>query len=321
MSLAQLLGTCLSVTFVGTASALASARAPTQPSTQPARIDIAPPTRLTHVVHAYANFAPGDATVVFQSNATGNWDLYVMRDDGTGVRQITTDRAADITPVFSPDGERIAFVSERDGNREVYVCKRDGTEPLRLTNDPGHDIHPVWSADGKRILFSSNRGNVNADDYDIYEMNADGGGVKRVTSGADVDTYASWSPDGTRIVTRRVIDGGNNEVFVMNADGTNAVNLTNDAARYDGWPVWSPDGRRIAFASGQHGRDNHAIFLINPDGTNKVQLTHPVPGLGNFMYNTQPAFSRDGRRLIYTLYKPAHREVADLVMIDLPPDA
>jgi hypothetical protein len=51
-----------------------------------------------------------------------------------------------------------------------------------------------------------------------------------------------------------------------------------------------------------------------------VQLTHPLPGFDNFMYNTQPAFSRDGKRVIYTLYKPAQREVADLVIIELPPD-
>ena len=36
------------------------------------------------------------------------------------------------------------------------------------------------------------------------------------------------------------------------------------------------------------------------------------------MYNTQPAFAHDGRRMIYTMYKPALREVADLVMIELP---
>jgi len=299
----------------------ASAPAPTQPSTQPAIANVALPTRLTHVVHAYANFSPDNQTVVFQSNATGNWDLYTMRADGTGVAQLTTDRAADITPVFSPDGQRIAFVSERDGNREVYVCRRDGADPQRVTRDPGHDIHPFWSADGRRILFSSNRGNASAEDYDIYEMNADGSGVKRVTSGPDVDTYASWSPDGRRIVTRRVIDGTNNEVFVMNADGTGAVNLTNDPARYDGWPVWSPDGKRIAFASGVPDRQDHAIFLINPDGTNKVQLTQPVPGWNGFMYNTQPAFSHDGKHMIYTMYKPAQREVSDLVMIDLAPDA
>ena len=311
-------GLSLMVLLGSSAAAYAAASAPTQPSTQPAIANLPPPTRLTHVVHAYANFAPDEKTVVFQSNATGNWDLYTMRGDGTGVRQITTDRAADITPVFSPDGQRIAFVSERDGNREVYLCKRDGSEATRLTNDPGHDIHPFWSADGNRILFSSNRGNANAEDYDIYEMNADGTGVKRVTSGPDVDTYASWSPDGKRIVTRRVIDGTNNEVYVLNADGSSPVNLTPDAARYDGWPVWSPDGKRIAFASGVPGQQNHAIFLIDPDGTNKVQLTQPVPGWGDFMYNTQPAFAHDGKRMIYTMYKPAQREVSDLVIIELP---
>jgi TolB protein len=289
----------------------------TAPSSQPAA-QLYMPTKLTYVVHAYASFAPGDATIVFQSNATGNWDLYVMRIDGSGLRQITTDRAADITPVYSPDGKRIAFVSERDGNREVYVCDADGSNPKRITRDPAQDIHPVWSAGGKKIMFSSNRGNSNADDYDIYEMNADGTDVQRITSGAEIDTYSSRSPDGTKLVTRRVIDGNNNEVFVLDADGSNPRNLTNDPTRYDGWPVWSPDGKRIAFASGIHGRDNHAIYLINADGTNRVQLTHPLPGLRNFMYNTQPIFSHDGKKLIYTMYRPGMRESSELLMIDVP---
>ena len=277
MSLSRARHFSLAVFFATIGGTHASASAPTQPSTQPVAADLPLPTRLTYVVHAYANFSPDDQTVVFQSNATGNWDLYTMRPDGTGVRQIITDRAADITPVFSPDGQRIAFVSERDGNREVYVCTCDGSNAIRLTNDPGHDIHPVWSADGRRILFSSNRGNASPEDYDIYEMNADGTEVKRVTSGPDVDTYASWSPDGRRIVARRVIDGTNNEVFVMNADGSGAVNLTNDPSRYDGWPVWSPDGRRIAFASGCRGSRTTRSSSSTPTVRTRCSSRSPCP--------------------------------------------
>ena len=185
------------------------ATAPPGPTTQSAdRILLV--QRLTYVVNAYANFSPDDSTIVYQSNASGNWDLYTMKSDGTGVRRIVDSPAADITPVFSPDGKRIAFVSERDGDREVYRCDPDGTNQVRLTHDKAQDIHPSWSADGKRLIFSSNRGNTNPDDYDIYSMNSDGSDVQRITSGPDIDTYASWSQDGTRIVTRRVIDDGHN---------------------------------------------------------------------------------------------------------------
>lgn len=287
--------------------------APAQAAALPA------PRRVTHVVHAYAHFAPDDSELVYQSNATGDWDLYLAAIDGSAVRPIVRSPAADITPVFSPDGRSILFVSERDGQREVYVCARDGSQQRRLTNDSGHDLHPVWSADGSRILFSSNRGNASADDYDLYEMRADGSAVRRVTSGPDVDTYGSWSPDGKRIVTRRVLAGTqNNEVVLLDADGSNPRNLSNDPASYDGWPVWSPDGTRIAFAGGgPAGQSPHRIFLVDPDGTNRVALTGPwAPG--GYVYDTQPCFSHDGKRLVFTRYRPGEREIAELCIVDVP---
>src|SRR5262245_2044916 len=110
-----------------------------QPATMPTKPAF---RRLTSVVNAYASFSPDGKTVAYQSNATGNWDIYLMNLDGTGVRPIVSSSAADITPVFSPDGRHIAFCSERDGNRNVYVCDADGSNQKRLTDDPGNDLHP-----------------------------------------------------------------------------------------------------------------------------------------------------------------------------------
>jgi TolB protein len=271
--------------------------------------------RRTWVVHAYANWSPDDQSLVYQSNAAGNWDLYVMRADGGNVHRIVGDPAADITPAFSPDGKKIAFVSERDGNREVYLCAADGSSPVNLTRNAAQDIHPSWSLDGKRLLFSSNRGNTDPEDYDIYAMNADGSGLARITHGPEVDTYASWSPDGKRIVTRRVIQG-NNEVFVMNADGSEPRNLTNDPAAYDGWPVWSPDGKHIAFSSGPDGGSPHPIFTMDTDGKDRRALTR-APTETGWVYDTQPAYSHDGRKLVFTRYRPGREESSELIVLQL----
>jgi Tol biopolymer transport system component len=273
------------------------------------------PIRINHVVHAYAVFTPSGDRLIYQSNAGGNWDLFSSKLDGTDVQRITSNPAADITPMCSPDGKRLAFVSERAGSRDVFVSGLDGSNPNRLTTEDASDIHPFWSADGTRILFSSNRGKSDPNDFDIYEMNADGTGVRQITSGPEVDTYASWSPDGSHIVTRRVING-DNEVFLLDPDGGNPVNLTNNPRTYDGWPVWSPDGSRIAFASGVPNSGTHYIFSMKPDGTDKVQLSAPLPWI-DWNYDTQPSFSFDGKRLAFTKYRPGMLEISDIFVIHL----
>jgi TolB protein len=279
------------------------------------------PVRLTHVVHAYASWSPDDSRLAYQSNATGNWDLFVMNADSSGVTPIISDPKADITPAWSPDGTRLAFVSERFGNRDVFTCAPDGSALVRLTDDPANDIHPAWSPDGKRLIFSSARGNASPDDFDVWLMNADGTEPRRVTSGTDVDTYASWSPDGKRIVMRRVIDGDNNEVFVMDADGSNARNLTNDPRSYDGWPQWSPDGAWIVFASGPGSTSPTRIELMRPDGSERRRVTE-MAWDAPYVYDTQPTWSHDGLRLAFTRYLPTREEAAELCVLSvLPPVA
>jgi len=78
-----------------------------------------------------------------------------------------------------------------------------------------------------------------------------------------------WSPDGKKIVFVSNRDD-NLEIYVMNADGSNQVNLTNNYNN-DFDPVWSPDGERIAFVS---GRDrNNEIYVMNADGSEPRRLT------------------------------------------------
>jgi len=122
-----------------------------------------------------------------------------MNADGTDPRNLTNHPRFDSGPAWSPDGTRIAFNSDRDGNPEIYVMNADGTDPRNLTNDPDFDVLPAWSPDGSRIAFTSDR---DEGDDEVCVMCDD-------------------------------------EVYVMNADGTDPRNLTNNPAE-DTQPVWSP---------------------------------------------------------------------------------
>jgi len=91
-----------------------------------------------------------------------------------------------------------------------------------------------------------------------------------LTDNVSSDGSPSWSPDGTKIAFCSTKDG-NAEIYVMNADGTGAIRLTNNPAWEDS-PSWSPDGTRIAFDSSRDG--NTEIYVMNADGTGQTRLTY-----------------------------------------------
>src|SRR4030095_2033189 len=74
-------------------------------------------------------------------------DIFIIRTDGTGMRQLTDDTFKDREPRWSPDGKRIAFTSNRSGSSEIWAINRDGSGLQQLTQMAGAP-HPAWSPDG-----------------------------------------------------------------------------------------------------------------------------------------------------------------------------
>ena len=205
----------------------------------------------------FSSWSPDGKQIVFGSIKSAIkdfvWDIWVMDADGGNPRNLTNHGAKDRRPDWSPDGIRIAFESNRDGdwefelwgNMDVYVMNADGSKPINLTNHPALDGYPDWSPDGTRIAFHSNRDGD--DNWEIYVMNADGTNPINLTNHPAEDWRPAWSPDGARIAFESNRDGDwernrhdNWEVYVMNADGTNPINLTNNNRASDGRPSWEP---------------------------------------------------------------------------------
>jgi Tol biopolymer transport system component len=212
----------------------------------------------------------------------GESGLYVMSADGSGRALLLEDGTGATSPTWSPDGESIVFESGRGheqtgGDRDIYRIDVETGALLRLTDDPSRDYYPAISPDGARIAFTRWRRPQTGDGAEIWVMNADGSGAIRLASGL----APTWSPDGTRITFHR-----DDDIYVMDADGTGITNLTDDPA-YDGRPAWSPDGTRIAFTSDRDGDAD--IYVMNPDGSRVTHVTDDPGTEGQPAWQPLPA--------------------------------
>ena len=155
-----------------------------------------------------------------------------------------------------------------------------------------------------QIAFVSHRdGNM-----EIYVMDINGGNQRRLTNNLYDDFQPSWSPDGKRIafVSDRdghVIDGRPiNEIYVMDVNGKNQLNLTNNSSD-DRSPSWSPDGKRIAFVSKRNDGDEHPhreIYVMDADGRNQQRLTD------NHDNDQSPSWSPNGKRIVFSSDRHVH---------------
>lgn len=231
------------------------------------------PVKITNMQDKYPNVSADGSQVIFQSNRSGNWQIYLLNIETRKITRITNNDANDEHPRFSTDGKRITFTSDRDGNSEIYVMNIDGSNQINLSQHIATDIHPSWSPDGEKLIFNSNRDTLR--EYGIYTMNHKGTNVVHLSdpSIANTETYASYSPDGSKIVFVRWFEKNNGEVFIMNSDGSNPRNISNHSS-FDGYPCWSPNNKTVLFSSNRSGKFTLYTKSIDSDSLN-ILLAEP----------------------------------------------
>jgi dipeptidyl aminopeptidase/acylaminoacyl peptidase len=194
------------------------------------------------------DWAPGGKQVAFTAGTPRRAEVYVLTLAGARLTNVSRNVAADDTnPDWSPDGTQLVFSSSR-GRRHLYRYDVASRRLVRLTRGSGSDFDPAWSPDGARIAFTRRDATGN---YDVYVLELAIGQERRLTSGFGQDRDPTWSPDGTAIafVTNR--DSADDyEIYTMNADGSNPVNVTHSPRTIDQSPDWSGASVRAPEAAG-----------------------------------------------------------------------
>lgn len=234
-------------------------------------------------------FMPGDSTVVYASTHEADlkcppvperkkgryvwpiydtYDIYIADLKGNITKKIVDRKGYDAEATVSPKGDKIVFTSDRTGDLELYTCDLDGGNVKQLTFDLGYDGGAFFSPDGSKIIFRASRPKTDE----------------------EVKKYKDLLKEG-------LVEPGEMELFVINADGTDLRQITN-LGKANWCPFYHPDGKRIVFGSNHHTKDGDKgfkfnLFMINEDGTGLKQITF------DDTFDAFPMFSPDGKKFVF----------------------
>lgn len=283
--------------------------------------------------NAEAYFSPDGKKLIYQSTVErGGCDQQYVIDLTSGdTKLVSSGKGRTTCGYFSyPAGDRIIYASTEAADQgcppppdrsrgyiwgvypsfDLYTANADGTNAKRITSEAGYDAEATWCHKGGKVIFTS----VRDGDLDLYSMNEDGSGVTRLTSTPGYDGGAFYNAQCTEIVWRAsrfsdpkeladyqtllkegFVRPSKMELYVANADGTNARQITKNGAANFG-PYFTPDGKRIIYSSNvldPRGRE-FDIFLLAKDGTGEPERITTAPAFDGF-----PMFSPDGQWLVF----------------------
>ena len=190
-------------------------------------------------------------SLLFTLTRDGATDIYSAAPTEPGTTYPVIEfPSQETSPSFSPDGTRIAFVSDGSQNHEIYTADADGSNPKRITQNTSADDNPVWTPDGQQIVYES----VGPSGSHIWIMNADGSSPRQLTQGDRSHRQPVVSPEGQVAFTSD--RDGNDDIWLMDLDGTNVRNFTATRDMNESMPSWLSD--------------TAIVFLQEPDRRNQA---------------------------------------------------
>jgi len=179
-------------------------------------------TRLTDApgydAEATVNWKTGN--IVYTSLASGDLDLWTMRPDGSGKKQLTSRAGYDGGAVFSRDGKKLVWRANYPKTpedmakyksllaenltapmkMELVVADADGRNARTITDFGCASFAPTFTPDGKKILFASNKHECDGRKFELFLINVDGTGLEQVTHFGGFTSFPEFAPDGKTLV-------------------------------------------------------------------------------------------------------------------------
>jgi Tol biopolymer transport system component len=227
------------------------------------------------------------SVVVFYSQDLPEGDVYVVRPDGTGLRQVTADSAVDRVPRLSPDGSTVTYFSTRGGGLQVWSTSVDGSRTQQVSYAEQASTS-VWSPDGSRLAINGRLDTESVEVF-LYELGqewSEESAVRIPHADSTIPQFVAndWSPDG-RMLAGMI--GFSDEAIVVYDLETGEYEQLADFGQ---WPVWLPDGRRILFVTA--GSEFHVVDRETRE--TRVVYRSPRDVLG------PPRLTADGTTIVFS---------------------
>lgn len=225
-------------------------------------------------------------TIAFSQLTGDHWQIWTMRPDGTNAIQITTSPIDKRYPVWFDNGAKLLY---RTNNSQIYSLDIDTGNTERLLGSFGLLSSVAPSPDNSKMLAIKLNPNLK-DCSNLWLTTFDGKDKKALTTEIGFLFDSAWSANGRRIVYGYGTGYQKDELYIIDADGSNKIRLTKNKA-IEVLPAFSPDGTKIAYACDI--TDDFEIWLMDADGSNQTQLTN------NKGIDTKPCWSPDGEQIMF----------------------
>ena len=296
---AWLAGVCLGVVALAAAVAFVLAGRTRAPAAPPR---LANPVQLTAAagVEDHPSWSPDGRMLAYQSDQTGNWDIWVIQvGSGQPVNRTADSSADDMYPSWSPDGQWIAFYSTREGGGYFLMPGVGGTA-RKIAPWPAGDFSPAtprWSPDSTQLVYA--RGQNSRPWLEILTL-ASGVSRKLVLPERPRNNAVqdlSWSPDGRWLAYARALSAraATAELWLTRTSEGESVQLT-DGTRWDYSTAWSADSSALYFVSNRSGTRDLWTLTIGADGLARGAPQQVAAGIEI----SHIAFCADGRRIAYS---------------------